>query len=187
MLRTAGDPVMTVGDMKWIPIGFSNFKDLQILEMNQNGLRALCNILGIPSVAFNDPSGAQHWNLSDSRKMVYTNRLIPDMNLLLNHINIDIAPAYGKEILVPDYSQIPELQDAKKDLATWLEAAVRWGLPPNDMFEKLGLGRVDNAELDKSYLPFNIMPVESVKMTDEEAEKILKNNNIDDYKYLRAI
>jgi phage portal protein BeeE len=23
--RTAGDPVMTVGDMKWIPIGFSNF------------------------------------------------------------------------------------------------------------------------------------------------------------------
>lgn len=185
--RTAGVPVLAGGDLKWVQIGFSNFRDLQLLEMSQHGLRVLCNVLGVPAVSFNDVSGAQHWNMRESRKMVYTNRLIPDMALLLKYLNISISPAYGKALLEADYSNIPELQDDKKDLAVWLEMAVRWGYPPEKMFELLGLEATGNPALSESYLPFNVLPTGQEMITQDEALKVLKEKGIDDYKNLKVV
>lgn len=184
--RTAGKPVITSGDLKWVQMGFSNFSDLQIIELNQNGLRVLCNVLNVPSVAFNDPSGAQHWNLRDSRKMVYTNRLIPDMDLLLEYLNVSISAAYGKSKLKADYSKISELQTDKKDMAQWMDVMGRWGYPPNKIFEKLGLETIDDPALDRSYLPFNLVSTDET-ITEAKARKILKDNDIDDYKHLNVV
>jgi len=188
--RRAGYPVLGFGVDDWIPMGFSNFRDLQILEMSQHGLRVLCNVLGVPSQAFNDVAGTTFTNMGEARKMVYTNRLIPDFGLLLSYLNTMIVPAYGEDLKIKaDYSDIPELQDDKKELAQWLEVAVRWGMPPNRLFEKLGLETIDNPAMDRSYLPFNIVPAEEIGMdiSMDEVNKILKEHNIDDYKGLKAV
>ena len=185
--RTGGRPVLGSGDLRWIQMGFSNFRDLQIIELSQHGLRVLCNVLGVPAVAFNDVSGAQHWNMKESRKMVYTNRLIPDMALLLKYLNVQIAPAYGNVTIKADYSNIPELQDDKKELASWIETAVRWGYPPEKMFEMLGLEATGNPALSESYLPFNVLPAGQETITETEALKLLKEKGIDDYKNLKVV
>ena len=189
--RSAGSPIMGWGKMEWIPMGFSNFRDLQILEMSQHGLRVLCNVLGVPSQAFNDVAGTTFSNMGDARKMVYTNRLVPDFGLLLAYLNTMIVPAYGEDLKIKaDYSDIPELQDDKKDLAQWLEVAARWGMTPNTMLKKLGLETIDNPAMDRSYLPFNIVPAEEIGMdimTEDQVEKILKEHDIDDYKGLKAV
>ena len=189
--RRAGVPIVTSGKVEWLPMGFSNFKDLQILEMNQNGLRVLCNVYGVPSQAFNDTAASTFSNMSDARKMVYTNRLIPDMKLFLSHLNIHIVPGYGEDLKVkPNYSEIPELQSDKQKLSEWLLKAVQVGLPPNVMLEKLGLEQIDNPAMDRSYVPFNMTPIEDIGMdaiTIEDAEKILRDEGIDDYKLTKVV
>lgn len=187
--RTSGVPITTTGDVKWIPMGFSNFKDLQILEMNQHGLRVLCNVLGVPSQAFNDTAGTTFSNMGDARKMVYTNRLIPDAGLLDGYLNSIIAAAYGEERIKSDFSNIPELQDDKKDLAVWLKVAADLGYPPNRVLQKLGLETIDNPAMDRSYVPFNYIPIDEIGMdvSPQDVEKILKDNGIDDYKGLKAV
>ena len=186
--RVAGKPIITVGDLRWIQMGFSNFRDLQILEMSEHGLRVLCNILGVPSQAFNDTQGTTFSNMNDARRMVYTNRLVPDCALLDAYITAQIAPGYGEGLVVKsDFSEIPELQADKKDLAQWLDVAARWGYPPAKVMEKLGLEPPDDPALQRSYLPFNLTPADELGITLEEPEKILKDENIDDYKQLRAV
>jgi len=187
--RSAGVPVLTAGDVRWVQMGFSNFRDLQILEMNQHGLRVLCNVLGVPSVPFNDSTGAQHWNMDTTSKMIYTNRLVPDAGLLNSYLNAQIVPAYGEGLKIKcDYSDIPALQEDKKELAGWLEVAARWGMPPNEMLKKLGLEPIDNPAMDRSYLPFNLVPADELGMEiEQDVDKILKDNGIDDYKQLKAV
>ena len=80
------------------------------------------------------------------------------------------------------------MQDDKKDLAGWLEVAARWGYPPADMMKKLGLEVPDDPALQRSYLPFNLVPADELGLSPEPTEedlKALKDNEIDDYKGLR--
>lgn len=183
--RTGGDPVLGWGDIRWIQMGFSNFRDLQILEMNEHGLRVLCNVLGVPSIPFNDPKGSQHWNLRETRQMIYTNRLIPDMKLLCSYINSQLSPAYGDVRIKPDYSEIPELQEDKKELATWLNIAVQAGVITRNEFRKvIGFEQSDEPGMDEFMIPFNMVPISGEE--DIEEAKILEERNIDDYK-LKAV
>lgn len=112
--KNAGKPVFTVGDMGWLPMGFSSFNDLQIVEINKLALKALCNVWGIPSRVMNDTDGGSYSKDKEDRKAIYTNRLIPDNNLFWSGINkILKSSGYRYE---PDYSQIPELQEDRKDM-----------------------------------------------------------------------
>ena len=187
--RSGVRPVTGLGVDGWVPMGFSNFRDLQILEMSQHGLRVLCNVLGVPSIAFNDTAGTTFSNMNDARKMVYTNRLIPDAGLLDAYLNALVVPGYGEGIRIKsDFSDIPELQDDKKDLAGWLEVAARWGYPPADMMKKLGLEVPDDPALQRSYLPFNLVPADELGMISDPGEeeiKALEREGIDDYKGLK--
>jgi len=188
--RNAGVPVLTVGNVKWVKMGFDNFRDLQILEMNQHGLRVLCNVLGVPSQAFNDVSGTTFSNMNDARKMVYTNRLIPDLGLLIAYLNVQVAPAYGEGLKSKaDYSNVPELQDDKQKVATWANIGVANGSVTRNEFRKLiGLDQVEDEGMDSFMAPFNLVPVGEIGMDVEiDSEKILKDNDIDDYKRLKAV
>jgi len=113
--KKAGRPVFTVGDLSWIPIGFSNFTDLQITEINKMALRTLCNVWGIPSRVMNDMEGGSYTKDKEDRKAIYTNRLIPDNDLFWAGIN-KLIKSTGLRY-EPDYSAIPELQEDKKEMA----------------------------------------------------------------------
>ena len=183
--NAAGMPVLTLGDVRWQQMGFSNFRDLQILENSQQGLRVLCNVWGVPSILFNDTAGSTFNNQSEARKAIYTNRIMPDMTLFTSIFNSQIAPAYGQKI-VADYSQIPELQEDKKQLSEWLSVGVANGsLTRNEFREKLGLERSDAPGMDDHLVGFNLVSIGELgtgTLTEEEAEKMLKDLDIDDYK-----
>lgn len=111
----AGKPIFTVGDLQWLPIGFSNFTDLQIAEINKRALRTLCNMWGIPSRVMNDMEGGAYTKDKEDRKAIYTNRLIPDIRLFWNGINRLIkSSGYRYEI---NLDEIPELQEDKLERA----------------------------------------------------------------------
>ena len=110
-----GKPIFTAGELAWIPIGFSNLRDLQITDVNKMALRALCNVWGIPSRVMNDMEGGSYTKDKEDRKAIYTNRLIPDNKLFWNGIN-KLIKSTGIRY-EPDYTDIPELQEDKKEMA----------------------------------------------------------------------
>ena len=78
-------------------------------------LRTLCNVWGIPSRVMNDMEGGAYTKDKEDRKAIYTNRLIPDNKIFWDGIN-KIFQKTGITY-VPDYSNIPELQEDKLETA----------------------------------------------------------------------
>lgn len=115
----AGKPIFTVGDVDWIPIGFTSFNDLQIAQINLITLRTICNMWGIPSRVMNDMESGSYTKDKEDRKAIYTNRLIPDNDLFWSGINRLIKSTGIR--YEPDYSQIPELQEDKLEMAKILK------------------------------------------------------------------
>ena len=111
----AGRPVFSAGDLGWLQLGFSNFTDLQIEAIQKLALRTLCNVWGIPSRVMNDTDGGAYTKDKEDRKAIYTNRLMPDNKLFWDGVNKLIAKTGIR--YEPDYSQTPELQEDKKEMA----------------------------------------------------------------------
>ncbi len=189
----AGVPIVTAGEFKWVKMGFDNFRDLQIIQTAEHGLRILCNVWGVPSVIFNDTKGSTFNNQAEARKAIYTNRIQPDFSMLLDTLNIQRVPAYGENIkIIADYSKIPELQTDKKTLSEWLNSGVANGsLTRNQWLEKMGFEESEVAGMDIPLVPFNLVPVSEVggepidPELDAKMQKELKRLGIDDYKQLR--
>ena len=134
----AGKPVFTVGDLAWLPLGFSNFTDLQIEQINKLSLRTLCNVWGIPSRIMNDMEGGAYTKDKEDRKAIYTNRLIPDNRMFWDGINKLIANTGLR--YEPDYAAIPELQEDKKEMAQIFQIGYNANsVQVNEFRDQLGL------------------------------------------------
>ena len=104
-------------------LGFSNLRDLMLVESSQEGRRVLCNIWGVPAELFNDKESSTYNNMEAAYKAVYTNRIIPDADLFFQGLNRLIKPT--GIVYKPDWAQIDELQDDKEKLAKILDIGVR--------------------------------------------------------------
>jgi HK97 family phage portal protein len=124
--KNSGEPIITAGKKQWIEMGFKNFKELQIIESSQHGLRVLCNIYQCPSQILNDIQGTTFNNQKEVRKAVYNNRTIPDCDTFDEVDNINVWSNYGFYVY-SDYSGIPELQSDKKETADMLNVAQNAG------------------------------------------------------------
>lgn len=186
----AGIPVFANGKVIWTPISFTNFKDLQIIENSENGLRALCNVWGVPSELFNDPAASTYNNVSEARKSIYTNRLIPDLNLFYSYFNDRITPAYEKNAIVKaDFSGVPELQKDKKEQSEWLNIGVQAGaINRNEYRRSIGFETVDKPGMDEYLVNPLLIPIDQVSSlmpTEDEVDKILKQSELEPYKYIK--
>jgi HK97 family phage portal protein len=163
----SGIPVFTAGDMTFTKIGSDNFRDLMILEMSQDGRRILCNLLHIPSEIFNDKASSTYNNMEQVDKRVYTKRLMQDDRRFLAAFNSNIARFYGNYKLIPDYSDIPELQEDKAIIAAWGATAVQNGaITRNEFRGKLGFDARDEEGMDMITVPSLITPIDDLTNQD---------------------
>jgi HK97 family phage portal protein len=135
--KKKGLPIFSGGEKGWLQLGFSNLRDLQIVESSQQGLRVLCNIWGMPAEVFNDKSSSTYNNMTMAYKAIYTNRIVPDATLFYEGINKIIKETGIR--YVPDWGQIQELQPDKKVIADTLNVGVmNNSLTLNEFREALG-------------------------------------------------
>ena len=115
--------IVTVGNkINYTEIGKTP-KELDLSGLDINKLRKFCNIYGINSQIFNDPSNKTFNNLSEAKKSLYTDVLIPLVekfidsfnNQMIKDINEDMNSTY---LLTLDTSKIEVLQKDKKEEAT---------------------------------------------------------------------
>lgn len=179
--KNTGTPLITAGKTTWTPVGFTNFKDLQVIETSQHGLRVLCNIFNLPSIILNDIAGTTFNNQSEVKKTVYTNRIIPDCMLFDQVDNIRIWKKYGFEVW-SDFSQIPELQKNKTELVAVLNQAQAAGalLTANEIRKAIDLDEVQEDVMNMRFTSMGRIPVDQT-LNDPNIDAALKNLGVDNY------
>ena len=81
-----GRTLVTSAQLQFIQMGLSP-TDLQLIESGIIDLRSLCNIYSVPSQLFNDVSGTTFSNMEAAKKSLYTEAVLPNLNLWLNNFN----------------------------------------------------------------------------------------------------
>ncbi len=114
-----GGVKVTNKDLKYISMSMSS-TDLQLIEQGVIPLRAICNVLGLDSSLFNDPSNKTFNNRLEAEKAMYTNVIIPlAAKISSAHNNYIVKNHYpdGDYRMTKDYSKVEALQKDKKQEA----------------------------------------------------------------------
>lgn len=167
-------PVFGGGELGWINLGFSSIKDLQIVETDARGLRIMCNIWGVQEALFSSDKATLD-NMKVSRKLMYEDRIIPDVNDFLEFIN-EIFAGYGIEYRA-DWSKIPALQEDKEKLAKVWGIAIDKHAATNNEFRVnvLGLDPIESPELDEEGLIDRATFIPPVPTLDDENQRNNRN------------
>jgi HK97 family phage portal protein len=168
--KKKNEPIVTQGKITWTPIGFSNLKDLQVVELSTVGLKKLCNVWAVPDRAFNSESG-DNLNKKEDQKAIYTNRLIPDMTLYIEGLN----RIFNKVGIwcEADYSDIGALNEDRKDIIQRLTLGFDRGIVKvNEWRIAAGMEELSDDEIEELLLSMQERKGQPmVPMSEEEQQK----------------
>tara|TARA_R100001244_G_C5158206_1_gene130651 strand:+ start:275 stop:1546 length:1272 start_codon:yes stop_codon:yes gene_type:complete len=90
-----GRTLVTSAQLQYLQMGMSA-KDLQLIESGTIDLRSLCNIYSVPSQLFNDVAGTTFSNMDAAKKSLYTESVLPNLNLWLSNYNNWFVSSWAK-------------------------------------------------------------------------------------------
>lgn len=113
-----GKIVTTNASVEYIQMGMSP-TDLQLIESGVVKLRQLCNLYGVDSSLFNDPSNKTYNNRKEATKSLFTEAVIPSLQKFVWGLNEFVVPAYNKKDnaqykISIDKSKVPSLYEEEK-------------------------------------------------------------------------
>ena len=116
-----GRTLTTSAKLRFLQMGMSP-SDLKLLENGTMTMRSLCNIYQVPSQLFNDVAGTTFNNMDAAKKSLYTEAVIPNMNLFLTNFNNWFIDSWSKKegkdySLEMNLESVPVLQDDQKSEA----------------------------------------------------------------------
>ena len=152
--------LVSTAKWRWVRFGISPV-DLNIIESMKMSLRDLCNVYGISSELLNDPDNKTNSNKKESRRALYYERVLPELDTLRDELNRWLVPAFserdGKQYYIDyDVSAIPALAEELKDTVEALQNAP---ITINEFREAIGYGKGDDPILDEVWWDMNKVPV----------------------------
>jgi HK97 family phage portal protein len=143
----AKDMAVIAGKWKYNNIGVSP-ADMQLVEQGKITFKKLCNVYGISDIWFNNDSSSTESNVKQMVLQAYTNCVLPEVTSLRDSLQKGLAPRYNDIDRIIDYdiSDISELQEDQANISQRFAS-----LPvfrPNDLFEALGFGKIDDPNAD---------------------------------------
>lgn len=113
-----GRTLTTSANLDFLQLGLSP-EHLQLLEMGVFDLRSLCRIYSIDAKLFGDEAASTYNNMLDARKAMYTDAILPNLNLWLNKFNNFFIKSWAMNDkkdywLEADTSEIEVLQSDQK-------------------------------------------------------------------------
>ena len=180
--ENAGDVIITPKKLSWVNFGL-NASDLSLLEQYDSSIKDLCNIYNVPVQLLNNTSASTYNNQKEAKKALYQNAVIPELIKVRDELNRWLAPQFGEKLFIDfDFTVIPELQEEMDKVVSQMSQA--WWLTPNEKREATGFGVDDeNPEMDKYYVPANLIPVTGETL---EIPEDLKEVNIDYFDLLKT-
>lgn len=161
-----GKVMVTPTKMRYQAMGMTA-SDMKIIEMGIMNLRAICNIYGVDSSLFNDPSNKTFNNRKEAEKALWTNVNLPILDKFKFQYNKTLAKAYsereGKEYFI-DYvtDDIQALHEDKDKQADRVVKLIQSGvIKPSKGAEMMGI-EVDDQEEEQIIQALNGAQVTSM-------------------------
>lgn len=162
-----------------VKLGFERFGmppvDLEIIEAGKMTQRDICNVYNFPSELLNDPDNKTNANKEQSRKQLYLDNVIPELNRDYAELNRSLVPIFSKATgtqyhLDFDVQSIDALNQDNADKVAWLERA--WWLTADEKRIEMGYQPVGD---NNRYIPMNLIPDSQTELTEEDLKTLSKN------------
>jgi HK97 family phage portal protein len=158
--KNAGKLLVTAAKFNYQQIGL-NAVDMNIIESQKMDLRDICNVYQVSSELLNDPDNKTNSNKVESRKALYYEAVIPDLDALRDDLNRWLTPSYntdGVEYYIDyDLSAIPALQEDMKKVVEQMGAA--WWTTGNE--KRRVMGYDTDPEMERYFIPSNLLPLDT--------------------------
>ena len=180
----AGIPIIGPGELQLTKLGFDTFRDLMILEMSQDGARALCTVYGVSSRRFaNDTQGTTYNNMKEDEADAYQARIIPDWADICEELTWKICKRYNENYKYKIIkSEISALQEDKDKLATRYQIGLSKNAVSRNEYrvDVLNKAPYPDAEFDD---PNTNSPLLNsfTNMNEDDTNKFMDRNKIDLY------
>lgn len=131
--KNAGVPRVLEGEWEWQPMDLTT-GDMDWLEGQKLAARDIALALQIPPEMLGDTDSKTYSNYGESRRSLYTEAVLPLMDMLEADFNRFLAPRYGKNLrLVYDRDSIDAISEDRAAVWESAIAAVKAGvLTPNE-------------------------------------------------------
>ncbi|WP_435018482.1 phage portal protein [Tundrisphaera sp. TA3] len=119
----AGRPLLLEGGMEWQEMSMSP-KDVDFLEGKHSAAREIALAFGVPPMLLGIPGDATYSNMAEARLALYTDTVLPLLQLIIGGLNRWLTPLYGEGLyLWYDEEMIPALEPLRKDKSERINAA----------------------------------------------------------------
>ena len=149
-------------------IGFTRLSlttdELKLFEYLNFDQKQICNALGWSDKLLNNDAGAKYDNISQFRKQVVIDNIIPDLELFATAFNNDILPLfknYKGTCLYFEYSELPEMQEDMSEMVAWVRPSIETGLiTRNEGRAFMKLPESDDKSMDEVTVNADILTLE---------------------------
>lgn len=151
------------GDWGYLDIGKDSV-DMQLLEGNDKAFAKLCHVFGVPPGLF--LIDQTYENQRSNRKRLVSELTMPDCESFNDEMNRMLLPAFGirDSKIVPDYSQLPEMQEDLRDTIAAYQGAP---ITMNEFRVEIGFEELPIKEMDKVLIDSGKMAVEDMGEVDD--------------------
>jgi phage portal protein BeeE len=157
--------------------------DLNILNSIVFSGGALYDAYGVPDILKSGSQSKTYLNYQEAQKALWNNTIIPTVDGFYQKLSNWLMPLTGEEdtIFLPDYDNIPALQDDKTQLISWM---IRANLTPNEIREALGYEALNLPNMDVPLIGMGMQRIDELGGMPEQpvTEEVLKRLRIPDYR-----
>lgn len=157
----AGEIIITSANLKWNQIGFSPV-DLNVIEAKKEILGELCNVYHVPIALFSETNSTDN-NLTESRKMMITDAVIPLVESRKQTLNRWLCPKFGEDLVIEfDYSVFSEISEELDRIAK--TQALMWWSTGNEKRLATNMDEMEDPLMNKVFIPSNLIPIDQMDM-----------------------
>ena len=104
----------TYANMDWVRMD-APINNYLPIELTQQEFAQLCNQFGMPDVLMNSKGTSTYNNVTELKKALYENSIMPLLSNIWNTISLDLGITKQNEWLVADYSTVSEMNEVNID------------------------------------------------------------------------
>ena len=153
----AGKTIVTEGDSTYTHLSFSQ-KEMDWLTGDKVNSRKICSVFGVAPELIGDSEAKTYSNYQEARRALYTEAVLPMMNLIVDEFNAWLVPLYGENLVLKlDTEAIEALQEDRAQKFLYINNCNV--LTVNEKRLALGYGEL-GPEGDVVLLPYGLQPLE---------------------------
>jgi HK97 family phage portal protein len=134
--------------------------DLQLIESKRMNQEQICNVLGVPSILFNNDNSSYNNRITAVKELINLT-IVPHWGQVRDALNMWLLPMFKETgYLDFDITNLPELADDLANLKTVY--GDMWQITPNELRKLFGMDELPDPNMNKIYAPANVLPLEQV-------------------------